>query len=273
MAPQNEIHVPHAFSVDDAHCYAEAYVTNDGDNGNSPTNTEPPKRCSPAMCYGIIAGVSCVIALIVALVVVLAVKPPPAAKSQFVQYQVVWAASLPMNFSPSTVISDLELTFQAGGILRSSVVITVLDERPLCVAKSDSTIRCSQTPVQQVDSEVVVDAAISFQCHGTSPDQLVGQASLFDTSIIYSGGTVGNEYYAYQFMVLQTLEAQTGSPELDNECIGLQLIIPNTNSTSRIVCGSDDACVSDAANTCDVVLEGRSEVQRAPVKSKHIQDE
>ncbi|KAI2493145.1 hypothetical protein MHU86_21406 [Fragilaria crotonensis] len=276
MATQSEIHIPHAFSVDDAHCYAEAVVTNDVENGDAPTETEPPKRWSPAKRYGIIAAVLVVIALIVTLVVVFAVKPS-GAKSQFVQYQVAWSASLSPNFSPSTVISDLELTCQASGTLKSPVITSLIGERPVCPATSDSTILCTQTPFQQTDSVVVVDALISFQCHGTSPDQLVGQATLFDTTITYSGGTFGFEYGASQLMVLQTIDAKTGTPVSDSQCSDMKLIFPNpsdpTNSTSLLICGSYDTCVSDGVNECEIFLQLRSEVQRSPVNSIHIQDE
>jgi hypothetical protein len=274
MATQNDIHVPHAFSVGDAP-YAEVYATNDIENGDSPTKSEPSKRCSPAMRYGIIACVVCVIALVVTLVVVFAAKPPPAAKSQFVQYSAVWSASLPLNFSPSTVISDLELKCLGGGILKSPVITSVLPERLDCPAEGKSTIRCTQTPYQQTADPVVVDASISFQCHGTSPDQLVGQASVFDTTISYFGGTFGIEYFASQLIVLQTMTS-AGSYDLEGKCSGELVILENpadpTGSTNLVLCGSVASCVSDGTNACDFELEGRSEVQRAPVNDKHIQD-
>ena len=122
-----------------------------------------------------------------------------------------------------------------------------------------------------------MDAPISFQCHGTSPNQLVGQATLFDTTITYSGGTYGTVYVATQLMVLQAVDAQTGTPDSDSECSDNLLILPNTSdptdSTSLLFCGSGVSCESDGVNACVFALEGRSEVQRAPVNSKQIQGE
>lgn len=286
-AIQNEIHIPRAFTVDDSPCYAEAFVTNDVENGDPSTKTEPPKPWTPAMRYGLIAGVLVVIALVVTLVVVFAVKPPSAAnsqsstnspsaaKSQFVQYQVYWTTSLSPDFSPSSAeISDLEITCQAGGILTVQNITSEIDGGPpICTAENDSTIRCTQTPVQQANNEYVIYAVMPFQCHGTSPDQLVGQATLFESFISFGGGTFGNEtYQATQLVLLQILNAKTGSFDLDNDCTGSLISIQDTDTTSRLFCGSEGSCKDDG-NGCEIQLEGKSEVQRDPVNSKHIQDE
>lgn len=78
-------------------------------------------------------------------------------------------------------------------------------------------------------------------------------------------------------MVLQAVDAQTGTPDSDSQCSDDLLMIPNpsdpSNSTSLLFCGSGVSCISDGFTACVLALEGRSEVQRAPVNSKHIQNE
>ena len=100
VTENEEIRIPEATTVEDPPLYAHAYVQNDVEsNGDGPpTKTKSPKRCTPGMRYGLIAGdVLVAIVLIVTLSVVFAGNRPSPGKAQYVQYQVAWATHVVSN--------------------------------------------------------------------------------------------------------------------------------------------------------------------------------
>lgn len=269
--------VRNAVSHDHDPC-VHAYVINDDDIRDRPAEEESTKRWSPAMRYGILVGVVVVVALIVTLVVVFSVNraPAPVAKVQYVQYQGAWYVLLPPTFSPNTNVSDLELTCLDGGILKSPVIFSgILGIKPACSFTGNSTIRCTQAPVLQVNNTVAVAAGINFQCHGTNPDQLVGKASVFNATIFAEGGSSGStDYYAAHGVGIYIID-QTTNFIADDECSAPKIPNPiETNSDIIIkeVCGSYAVRVSDGVNRSVFVFEEISATQRAPVKSTYIYD-
>ena len=181
-----------------------------------------------------------------------------------------WSAALQGIYTIPPEVSDLELTCLSGGKLKSPLINSLLDERPVCPYESDSTIRCSQSPAFQDTSILVVDTFVSFQCHGTNPDQLVGQATLFNTTYEFSVGAAGTEVgYATQLMVLQAVVAETSVDEYDSDCPAGRLFFKDSG---QLICGSDALCTSDGVNPCEMLLEGRTETQQDPVNKKFIHD-
>ena len=289
MVTENEeIRIPEATTVEDAPLYAHAYVQNDVENNNGdgpPTKTESPKRCTPGMRYGLIAGgVLVAIVLIVTLSVVfagnrypaVAPTPAPTGKAQYVQYQVVWITAVVSNATLlSTDISDLELACLSGGSLKLGVVTSFLEggESPVCTKTEgdDTKVRCTQAPVAQSIDGIVLHATISFQCRGTSVDELVGQAELFDTTLEFDVGESGETSYAAHLVQLQAVIAETTARDLNTKCSDVKLSYTIQNAP-YIFCGDEDICTNDGVNQCVLDLEGRSEVQRDPINEEMIQD-
>ena len=286
VVTENEIRIPEATTVEDAPLYAHAYVQNDVENnGDPPPNkTESPKRCTPAMRYSMIAaGVLCAIVLIVTLAVVFVgnrsspVAPTPApttGKAQYVQYNAAWWMDVLSNttlLSPD--ISDLELTCRSGGSLKLGIITSFLErgESPVCTTQNDSSVRCTQAPVPQSTNTKVLAVGISFQCHGTSPGELVGQAELFDTTFDFGVGESGDTSIVFHGIELQTFIAETAARDVDSECSDRKVSF-NLGNMTYAYCVAQDMCTHDGVNQCILELEGRAEVQRDPINKDHIHE-
>ena len=184
----------------------------------------------------------------------------------------MWSAALIGTFDPETTkISDFEVSCQSGGILKNPVITSTTPAvQPTCTAENDSVLRCTQAPAFQGSSNaVVVDAAISFQCHGDASEQLVGQVAVFDTTIPFQAGMSQNE--AQHLIVLQVIDPTTGVGENEGECSHDLLIVPGEDQ-NFLVCGYYQYCMDESFSVgCSVTLESRSEAQRFPFDSKYIQ--